>query len=66
MIYKAKIKTIFPLLNLAESKANGLDNLILDLEQNSGMINLPIEYFGEAPLKFNFSKLAKPNDFGEE
>ena len=66
MIYKAKIKTIFPLLNLSESKENGLDKLILDLEQNSNKIKLPIEHFGEATLKFSFSEKAQPNDFGEE
>lgn len=66
MIYKAKIKAIFPLLNLAESKENGLDKLILDLEQNSGKINLPIEHFGKAKLNFSFSEAVEPNDFGKE
>lgn len=66
MIYKAKIRTIFPLLNLTESKENGLNELILDLEQNSDKIKLPIEHFGEAKLKFSFSEVAQPNDFGVE
>ena len=66
MIYKAKIKTIFPLLNLSESKENGLDKLILDLKQNSGKIKLPIEHFGEATLEFSFSEGVQPNDFGKE
>jgi hypothetical protein len=66
MIYNAKIKTIIPLLNVAESRTNGLDRLIIDLEKNSNKIELPIKHFGNAKLRFNFSDKILRNDFDKK
>jgi hypothetical protein len=63
MIYTAKIKTIFPILNLSESRINGIDKLIEDLSKHSSKIELPIKHFGNAKLKFQFSDKIEINDF---
>jgi hypothetical protein len=66
MIYNAKIKTIIPLLNLPESRANGLERLIEDLENNSNKIELPIKHFGNAKLTFDFTDKISRNDFDDK
>lgn len=66
MIYNAKIKTIIPLLNVSECRTNGLDKLIIDLENNSDKIELPIKHFGNAKLRFNFSDKISRNDFDKK
>lgn len=63
MIYTAKIKTIFPILNLSESRINGIDKLIDDFSRHSNKIELPIKHFGNAKLKFQFSDKIEINDF---
>ncbi|MBU2465855.1 MAG: hypothetical protein KJ615_05875, partial [Bacteroidetes bacterium] len=57
------IKTIFPVRNLDVCKANGFDNLVEDLKSINGQISLPIQFFGDTFLRFEFVDKVKLKEF---